>query len=345
MTKQKKPAVLDADKLRENALLSIQLGIEDFELSQRKVEAGGNPARALSAVRNLFAGMLLLFKYKIATSVDSPEDAYTLIHKANKIQPQSDGNGGVKWVPVGGFKAQTIETDDIEQRLKGFSIDVDWAVVKQLKDCRNHLEHLHPTNTLGEIAGFVANLFPLLSDFITNQLNAEPYPLLGDSWKIMLAHSEVYAAKRKECDESWEKAGIPENIENLLHDCKCDMCQSELLAASNDSLDNGFSVEDDDDKFKYLCLACGYSDVIAPLLIEALNDEHAYDWGSGEESNIELCCQCDRETFLIAEQLCVWCGAELEHEECAVCHKGLTQFDQDNHGLCDYHAYIVGKDD
>lgn len=56
--------VLDVQKLHENALTSIRLGVEDFE---RCSGAAGDPARALSAVRNLFAGVLLLFKYKIAS--------------------------------------------------------------------------------------------------------------------------------------------------------------------------------------------------------------------------------------------------------------------------------------
>lgn len=55
----------DPDKLKTNALTSIRLGVEDFTRSQ--LTEGGDPDRALSALRNLFAGILLLFKYRIAT--------------------------------------------------------------------------------------------------------------------------------------------------------------------------------------------------------------------------------------------------------------------------------------
>ncbi|WP_114194661.1 hypothetical protein [Edaphovirga cremea] len=345
MTNEKALPALDAEKLRENSLLSIQLGIEDFELSQRKVEDGGNPARALSSVRNLFAGMLLLFKYKIATSVDEPEDAYTLIYNPPKILPRSDGNGGVEWVPDGNFKSTTIDTEAIKQRFKGFNIEVDWKAIKQLQDCRNGLEHMPPENTLGEIAGFVADLFPVLSDFITQQLEEAPFPLLGSSWEIMLKHNTLYEAKRKECNESWSFAGIPKHMERFLQECRCDMCHSDLLAASDESLDGGCSVESNEDEFKYRCLACGFADLIAPLLMQALNDEHDYDWRSGEDSNIEDCFQCGHGTFLIAEQLCVWCGATLDHEECIFCGEHLKQDDQDNGGLCGYHYHLHTKDD
>ena len=55
-------AELDAEKLKENALTSIRLGIEDFQRTKQVKEQGVDPACALSAVRNLFAGVLLLFK-------------------------------------------------------------------------------------------------------------------------------------------------------------------------------------------------------------------------------------------------------------------------------------------
>ncbi len=40
-----------------NAIDSIQLGIEDYEL------IGENPKRLISCTRNLFSGILLLFKH------------------------------------------------------------------------------------------------------------------------------------------------------------------------------------------------------------------------------------------------------------------------------------------
>jgi hypothetical protein len=81
---------LDAEKLKENSLTSIRLGIENFQRSFLLREQNGDPARALSAIRNLFAGVLLLFKYKIATSIDDPEDAATLIFNPPEVLPHKD---------------------------------------------------------------------------------------------------------------------------------------------------------------------------------------------------------------------------------------------------------------
>lgn len=189
MAPQRPMPRLDAAKLRENALTSIRLGVEDFE---RCRHPGGDPARALSAIRNLFAGVLLLFKYKIATCVDDPADAAALIFNPPEVLPHSDGDGGVEWGPVGKFKPTTIDVGTIQKRFEAFEIDVDWAVIEKLQACRNHLEHLHPAHTLGEVADFVAELFPVLRDFIQTELEESPAAILGDAWQLMLLHHNFF---------------------------------------------------------------------------------------------------------------------------------------------------------
>ncbi|WP_145490189.1 hypothetical protein [Yersinia rohdei] len=340
-----KPApTLDAEKLYSNALISIQLGIEDFELSTLLPEKGGNPARALSSVRNLFAGMLLLFKYKIATSVNNPADAYTLVFNPPLILPESDGNGGVKWLPDGNFKKTTIDVQSIKQRFDSFGIDVDWDVINKLQDCRNHLEHLHPKNTLGEVSEFVADLFPVLSDFITNELQQVPLDVLGSSWDKMLSHKKFYKEKLEECEESWCDSNIPKGMEDYLSDCICDMCNSKLIRARQEDLDANLSVEHNDE-FKYRCLNCGHSDFIGPNLYHAFQKRNDFDPRDGDEPTFERCYQCRHDTFLIFEQRCAWCDATLDYDQCTICEESLGQDDQDNGGLCGYHNNMVHKND
>ena len=48
------------NKLLQNAINSIEIGIEDYKLSQQ------DERRIISCVRNVFAGILLLFKYKFS---------------------------------------------------------------------------------------------------------------------------------------------------------------------------------------------------------------------------------------------------------------------------------------
>lgn len=342
--KQPKPnPALDAQKLRDNAITSIRLGIEDFELCQLPEGQGGDPARALSAVRNLVAGVLLLFKFKIAECVDDPEDAAKLLFLPPEVLPHSDGEGGIDWLPVGRFRDSTIDVDMIKQRFTAFGITVDWDVFDELRKCRNHLEHLHPANTLGEVADLVAGLFPVLRDFITLNMQEPPAEVLGGAWQIMLKQHQFLADTRGQCDTAWLQAKIPEGMQPWLSECRCAECGSSLLTASPDSIQAGLSVERDEEAFEYACLGCGHRELVAPVLIEALNDAHAYDPSSGEDPEVEGCDVCEHLTFVICEQICFWCQAGLKYTACSICGDGLGQDDQHNRGLCGYHANQLAK--
>lgn len=341
MNTSSKPT-LDATKLYDNAVISIKLGIEDFELSTNSEE---QQARALSSVRNLFAGLLLLFKYKIASSVDNPEDAYTIIFNPPVIVPETDGNGGVRWVPDGKFKQTTIDVQGIKQRFKGFGIDVDWNAIKQLQDCRNHLEHLHPKHTYGEVAGFVASLFPILSSFITDELQKVPSDVLGSAWDKMLAHKDFYNMKLAECKESWQSAGVPTGMLVYLEDCSCKMCSSKLIKATPEDLEQNLTVKDNEDKFHYRCLDCTYRDLIAPELYHAFYLANSYDPRNGEEPTHETCFQCNHDTFSLIDQTCAWCEATLDYNECSSCGESLSQDEQDLGGICGYHYHMAIKND
>lgn len=343
MVQQRLIPELDAEKLRENALTSIRLGVEDFERCLRQPDEGGDPTRALSAIRNLFAGVLLLFKYKIATCVDDPADAAALIFIPPEVLPQSDGSRGVEWLPAGKFKPTTIDVATIQKRFEAFDIEVDWDVINKLQKCRNHLEHLHPANTLGEVADFVAELFPVLRDFIQTQLQEPPAEILAEAWQIMLLHHKFFVDTSRQCKEAWNDVGVPKGMEPWLDECQCEECASSLLMPSQDSLDLGELVEHNDDCFRYTCLACGHGALIGPLMVEALNKAHEYDPRDGEEPSVENCYQCDRATFVSFEQTCLWCSAELDYTECWVCEEGLGQDDQENGGLCSYHAHTFEK--
>ena len=334
---------LDAEKLRENSLTSIRLGIEDFQRSRLALAQDGDPARALSAIRNLFAGVLLLFKYKIATTVVNPEDAAALIFNPPEILPKADGHGGVEWQPAGNFKRTTIDVATIKKRFDFFDIEINWATIEKLQECRNHLEHLHPANTLGEVADFVAELFPILRDFVQTQMNEQPSELLGAAWPIMLEHHTFFMDTRAECIATWNEVGVPNLMQPWLEECKCEECGSSLVRPHAKDVDEGLNVDGDDDAFRYLCVACGHFDLIGPLMIKCLDDAHYYDPRDGDDPDIETCNECQRDTFVIGEQRCLWCEAELDFSECAICEEALGQDDQDNGGLCGYHLHIRDK--
>lgn len=337
-------ADLDVNKLRDNALTSIRLGIEDFGLTKAIEHREADPARALSSIRNLFAGVLLLLKYKIANSVDDSNEAAALIfNPPNETLPEPDGEGGIHWQPVGKFKPNTIDVGLIKKRLDSFDIHFEWEVIENLQQARNHIEHLHPKNGLGELSGLIAQLFPALRDFIQNELEEHPAEILETAWPIMLAHAEFYNEILKDCLAEWDLTGIPAPLLSVLKKCQCDECSSYLVRPDKLALDYGRTVEYNEEEFDYVCQECSNTQPMAELLISTLHIEHGVHPMDYVEPGIETCIWCNHSTFVVLEQKCYWCEDELDYKECSICEEPLGQMDQDNNGMCGYHAHTWEK--
>jgi len=323
----------DAEKLLENAIASIRLGVEDFLLSQKKSSAGGDAGRTLSAVRNLYSGTLLLFKYRIATKVENGE---LLIFD---IEPVVDGKG-FRFVPR--KSRRTLDFDGIRSRFKTFGITTDWTALDTIQKERNAIEHLHSEQTAGAVGKFLADLFPVLRDFITNELDEIPANLLGDTWQSMLAHHDFFDSNLKSCQAAWKKAGIPPEMKGPLLLCTCEECGSPLIHPDEDK--NGSSTEIDEDHY-YVCLACAHQGKSLPLLEESLSEVlGGFNPFNGEDPPTANCPNCGRETFSIEHQECFWCGQKQVEMECAVCGNGLSLDEARFGGLCDYHRHIMERE-
>lgn len=68
------------ENLLNNAKSSIQLGIEDFDLSEN------DENRKISSIRNSVAGLLLLYKYKLLLESQFEEDKFKYIRKRNSSE-------------------------------------------------------------------------------------------------------------------------------------------------------------------------------------------------------------------------------------------------------------------
>ncbi|CAI3922954.1 hypothetical protein [Commensalibacter communis] len=339
-------STLDINRLKENAISSIQLGIEDFEISQKEEKEGGKPARALSAVRNLFSGVLLLFKYRIALSVpeDKKEQREQLIYKPPcEILPYLDDDGNVDWQPKGKFKTTTIDLFDIKSRFKTLNIHTNWNVIKKLQECRNLLEHLHPINSLGEIADLVAELFPILRDFIQDELKEDPKELLQDSWEILLKQHGFFKDTRRKCLNEWGDVYVPIKLREFLKQCQCESCGSILLAPSRECIGRGENVQDCPDIFQYECQACREEGLITPLLFDQL--EILYCQSAKDQdihSELQECPECYKWTFVTEKGECFWCEYENKYTECSRCGGELDHLELED--LCSGCMQYIAKE-
>jgi len=131
--------------LLTNAIESIRVGIADYQSDQRP--------RLLSAVRNIHAGILLLFKEKLRRI--SPKDSNNALMMA-KVRPARVANGDVVFVGVG---KNTVDVQQIRERFKALDINLDWERFDKVNVARNQVEHLYPQMSQNALQGLISNSF------------------------------------------------------------------------------------------------------------------------------------------------------------------------------------------
>ena len=99
------------NSLLKNAVLSIQLGLEDYESEDER--------RVISAARNLYAGVLLLCKEVLRQM--SPPGSHDLLIRVRK-KAIKDEHGNVRLIGDG---KKTIDRAEIEETFKQLQLKVD----------------------------------------------------------------------------------------------------------------------------------------------------------------------------------------------------------------------------
>ena len=279
--------------LLKNATKSIQLGIEDFQSEDEK--------RIFSAVRNIYAGILLLFKEKLLRL--SPEDSDEAFIKAS-IFPVFTNSGTIK------FKVQgrnTVNRKQIEDRFKDLNVEVDWKRVGKIVEKRNDIEHYYTRDPHNAIQEVFADAFIIIRDFVMVELGEDPASLLGnDFWQVMLAESEVFEQERMECLEALRGLSWPsDEVERLIDSMCCSSCSSSLVIP-DDALTASV-------KERYFsCRACGY-DMQYPELIETAVKVFFLEGEMKkipEDDSIQVsnCIQCGHLSYLEEDMECMVCG-------------------------------------
>lgn len=318
--------------LLENAVVSIQLGLEDF--------ASKDERRMISAVRNLYAGVLLLCKEVLRRL--SPPDSNDLLIRAKK-RAIKDDNGKVRLIGVG---RKTIDRLEIEETFKQLQLGANLSNLKRLAEIRNDIEHSHPTHAPALIQEAIADAMPIIRDIIVKELNEEPSALLAqEAWEILLNEARVFKEEQDACKASFIAINWgSEILKEAFKVFRCPYCSSTLIRNDN-------TVATAPRQLELVCSKCGeYSDV--DIVIEAaLKESLRLEDRKGLDENwlLDECPECSRETYVFAEDKCLnpSCGFSLDGYDCALCGERLT-LDDYRYGsetLCSYHAYVLAKDD
>jgi hypothetical protein len=314
--------------LFDNAVQSIQLGVEDYQAN--------DPRRALSSVRNFYAGVLLLAKEVLVRQVPdaAPEDVLGARYK-----PMPDGQGGLHFVTAG---QQTIDFSNIGSRFKDFGLPIDNIALKDLNRIRTDIEHYYTNESRETVREAIAKAFPVVVDlfYLAEEV---PHEVLGDAWQTMLEVRAVYEKELENCRASFGKINWPSNVMAEIA-FNCPECQSDLVAQIN--RDNTDHTSGDAE-----CRSCG-AKISAEKAVEHALQMH-FDLDNymaakdGDEGPLQTCPECGLDTYVVSEEEtgCAWC--ELVLDECGRCSTSLTPSNVsfDNSAFCSYCDHMMSKDD
>jgi len=294
--------------LLKNAIDSIQVGVEDYLMEE-------DERRYLSAVRNICAGILLLYKEKLKRL--SPEHSKEVLIKQS-IKPISDENGNISFV---GDNDKTVDFYTIKKRFKSLNIKYDWTRFKDLNKLRNNIEHYYNTDkSPSAVREVIVKSFLIIQDFISQYLKEEPFDLLGEEcWQTLLETAEVYKAEEKNCRQSWDNLGFKSSVlEHIVENIRCPVCHSNLIKA-----------QDKDNIFPSLsCSSCSNSFEVNDVVEDNCS---SYDDAEDEDS-FAHCSDCSSLSSVVKLG---------EKWICFSCHKIHNDNDV---GYCKYcHRFIAGN--
>ena len=217
--------------LLNNAIDALIVGLEDFE--------EGSDKRLKSAVRNVHAGVLLIFKEKLRRLSGSGTNEALL---KQRIVPKQQ-SGSTVWVGVG---KKTADIQTIRDRFKHLGITANWNYFDDLTAYRNEIEHYFSTANSAAINTALAKAFAVVSEFSANELNEDPATLFTvPIWARMTQIQEVYQQERALCVASFSNIdSSSQSVVSNIGRFKCDDCGSDLILVARDGpqfLDSCFS--------------------------------------------------------------------------------------------------------
>lgn len=312
----------------KNAIDSIAMGLEDYETS--KID----DRRIISCTRNIYSGILLLFKHKLSSmSAENTDEA--LIKE--KVSPKVIDNE-ILWVGKG---KKTVDYQSIKDRFESLSIDVDWDRIDKINTYRNNVEHYFSTLEHRAIQGLISNSFIIIRDFIHEQLDQDPKVLLGsESWLTLVDVHEVYEKEKQACTELIEAVNFfSDTIEKAFISYSCTECGSDLIYPKKSRKDAAENI--------FVCKSCDtefyYEEIVSPAVIKHYEYEVYIAIKDGGDSPLADCPFCGG-AYLYEEEICAQCGESASHS-CDICGSNIPPEELSDDSVCGYCSHIISKND
>lgn len=310
--------------LFENAIHAIQAGAEDFALG------AGNDGRLKSAIRNVHAGVLLLFKTHLQRL--SPPGSDEVLLKQN-IKPIQLTDGSITFVGDG---KKTADVQTIKSRFTALNIDVDWSSFEAATKIRNEVEHYFTKQPEQLVREAVADCFSIAHQVCTALLGKDLRSHLSEeAWERLIEIEKIIDCEKHRCFES--RSHFQPNSDFAregLRQFVCTECYSRLILFREDG-----SAE---------CRCCGkswsQSEIVLDIVKSAGADDHYDAIKDGGSLTVIDCPECNEFTYIVCEAYCVNCECSCP-SECALCGMGIPAEEIDGGSYCSWCQNLLSKDD
>ncbi len=294
------------EKIYRNAIIAIELGIEDY------LQGNNDYRRFYSSIRNLYSGLLLLFKSKLA-EISKNDDCALIKPNCNVF----NNNGIISWSKnEKKYHFKTIDYKTLHERLNIIGVKINWKVLDDLKSYRCRIEHCYDDELIGckkAIGEYIARSFILIRDFCIEYLQKDPQNEFSEEvWNVFISNEDTY---RKEIEERNRKINLLhyfiEDIKNIVDSFQCTQCGSNLITVL-DPIPKSHNATD----AIYICRNCGQKYTYKEMMSEYAGsmfqgqmlviDDIAYD-------PIDLCPKCGELTYDTVRDICYSCGVKINN--------------------------------
>lgn len=315
--------------LMENAKGSIRIGIEDYFLAKDKHDRD-KKFRMISALRNIYAGILIMFKERLLR----------LSTDRCLIFLESDKESNKAWLneKMLNRKAKTVNVHDIKKLFKKFHVDYQEKYLEQLNQARNELEHFSADVSDDYLEELLVKAHHIILDFI-NGFEDETIEnwIDRDQWKKIEQSYQLVQEEKKRIEEEYVNfCFFSEQLEARMKHSVCPNCFSPLLIPTGEKNDPVME-----------CCYC--KEKYSPIeIIQSEHDEH-YNIKNGGDPTLGICPQCCEGTLEVEEDemifkcdncgykqsnCCEYCGSSIPIEEVS---------EDDNY--CGHCRIMLNKDD
>ena len=326
--------------LRENACSAIELGVADYK------SGSVDNRRYITAVRNLFCGLLLLYKAHLAL-ITKAQGCFIIKAKTDwelkdgvfVLKPFSDGD-------------KTLDVAGIREAFARLGIKIDNHTLNRVNRYRNQAEHLYDEggDNSSAVMPHVVDLIKLARDFITETMEMPPERLLSkEVLSVLLSDEEVVRKEREEKDRVLsELKWYRPNIKAIFSDIVCPTCKGEFLLPRKVGVDAGGNI--------FVCRTCGHVETYENLMAYYTDDIFIGNYeahiknSDGCQTVINAgtlweCPSCSTIGFDTSLGLCLVCGFE---GRCNLCGEQISAEDMPSYtenGLCAYCNQVRNKDE